>query len=117
MIEDKDVVVVEREDPKENKKEQEENKEETRDPPKEVNKERPSSTSPVQQQQAKDSLVKCDICGKLFNRNSFRFHVPQCEKKEKARKLKEEEEKLKEMRNSSYIIYDEYEPDKFIGKS
>ena len=40
-----------------------------------------------------------------------------CEKKQLARKAKEEEERLKEMRNSSYIIYDEYEPDKFIGKN
>ena len=41
----------------------------------------------------------------------------ECEKKQLARKAKEEEERLKEMRNSSYIIYDEYEPDKFIGKN
>ena len=81
----------------------------------EENKERPRSSSTSPTQATKDNLVKCETCGKLFNRNSFRFHVPQCEKKEKARKLKEEQDKLKEMRNSSYIIYDEYEPDKFIG--
>lgn len=59
--------------------------------------------------------VKCHVCGKLFGKNSVRFHVPQCEKKHQAMKAREEKEKLERKKSSSYIIYEDFETDTSLG--
>ncbi|TRY67253.1 hypothetical protein TCAL_02938 [Tigriopus californicus] len=48
--------------------------------------------------------VTCSICGRQFGKNSFRFHEPQCQKKQQALKEKQEKEMLEEKRTNSYYI-------------
>lgn len=48
--------------------------------------------------------VTCSICGRQFGKNSFRFHEPQCQKKQQALKEKQEKDLLEEKKTNSYYI-------------
>lgn len=47
-------------------------------------------------------LVKCSVCGKAFGKNSIKFHVPQCQRKQQL--IKDRLEAEAEKKNTNYII-------------
>ncbi len=52
-------------------------------------------------------LVTCSVCGKQFGKNSVKFHVKQCERKQQLLKTKLAKEEQERKENQSYKIDEE----------